>query len=257
MKINNESTTMIIFYRKIRQKMLTENKFSKYLLYAIGEIILVVVGILIALSINNWNDKKNNRDFEVKMIREIDVALKEDYLFFTEHLINYRNQTELQAVAFFDKIIISKSIIVDSIDFHFNRLDFGLQPTSNRGPYDALKSSGIDKVSNDDLRKKMIYFYDFILPRFQGIIEDKLESSTMEMIPLINKLSKPSPVTISENGVARKEFRLKDIDFEKNENFNRLLYLTTERATQTKSVLLTMTPYMLELRESIKNEIEK
>ena len=103
----------------------------------------------------------------------------------------------------------------------------------------------------------MIYFYDFILPRFQGIIEDKLESSTMEMIPLINKLSKPSPVTISENGVARKEFRLKDIDFEKNENFNRLLYLTTERATQTKSVLLTMTPYMLELRESIKNEIEK
>jgi hypothetical protein len=52
-------------------------------------------------------------------------------------------KTELQAVAFFDKIIISKSVIIDSIDFYFNRLDFGLQPTSNRGPYDALKSSGI------------------------------------------------------------------------------------------------------------------
>jgi hypothetical protein len=46
---------MIKFFRKIRQKMLTENKFSKYLIYAIGEIVLVVIGILIALQINNWN----------------------------------------------------------------------------------------------------------------------------------------------------------------------------------------------------------
>ena len=49
---------MIKFLRKIRQQMLTENKLSKYLLYAIGEIILVVLGILIALSINNWNENR-------------------------------------------------------------------------------------------------------------------------------------------------------------------------------------------------------
>jgi hypothetical protein len=52
--------------------------------------------------------------------------------------------------------------------------------------------------------KKMIYFYDFILPGYQGIIEGELESSRVEMIPLINQLSKPSPITISENGVERK-----------------------------------------------------
>ena len=49
---------MIKFFRKIRQKTLTENKFSKYLLYAIGEIILVVIGILIALAINNINENR-------------------------------------------------------------------------------------------------------------------------------------------------------------------------------------------------------
>ena len=49
---------MIKFFRKIRQQMLNENKFSKYLLYAIGEIVLVVIGILIALQINNWNSKR-------------------------------------------------------------------------------------------------------------------------------------------------------------------------------------------------------
>ncbi|MEY8847282.1 DUF6090 family protein [Psychroserpens sp. XS_ASV72] len=50
---------MIKYFRKIRQNLLTENKFGKYLTYAIGEIILVVIGILIALSINNWNE--NNK----------------------------------------------------------------------------------------------------------------------------------------------------------------------------------------------------
>ena len=46
---------MIKYFRKIRQKLLSENKFSKYLIYAIGEILLAVIGILIALRINNWN----------------------------------------------------------------------------------------------------------------------------------------------------------------------------------------------------------
>ncbi|WP_166964104.1 DUF6090 family protein [Yeosuana marina] len=49
---------MIKFFRKIRQKMLIENKFSNYLIYAIGEIILVVIGILIALAINNSNQNR-------------------------------------------------------------------------------------------------------------------------------------------------------------------------------------------------------
>ena len=49
---------MIKFFRRIRQQLLTENKFSKYMLYAIGEIILVVIGILIALQINTWNQNR-------------------------------------------------------------------------------------------------------------------------------------------------------------------------------------------------------
>jgi hypothetical protein len=54
---------MIKFFRRIRQKLLSQNKFSKYLLYAIGEIILVVIGILIALQINNWNEERKSADY--------------------------------------------------------------------------------------------------------------------------------------------------------------------------------------------------
>jgi len=49
---------MIKFFRKIRQRLVTENKFSKYFLYAIGEILLVVIGILIALQLNNLNEDR-------------------------------------------------------------------------------------------------------------------------------------------------------------------------------------------------------
>ena len=52
---------MIKFFRKIRQNLLSENKFSKFLLYAIGEIFLVVIGIFIALQINNGNESRKNR----------------------------------------------------------------------------------------------------------------------------------------------------------------------------------------------------
>ena len=53
---------MIKFFRHIRQKLLAENKFSRYSLYAIGEIVLIVVGILIALQINNWNESRKQEE---------------------------------------------------------------------------------------------------------------------------------------------------------------------------------------------------
>ena len=57
---------MIKFFRKIRQNLLVENKTGKYLKYAIGEIVLVVIGILIALQINNWNENRKDNFVELK-----------------------------------------------------------------------------------------------------------------------------------------------------------------------------------------------
>ncbi|MEM6516972.1 MAG: DUF6090 family protein, partial [Bacteroidota bacterium] len=59
---------MIKFFRNIRKTLLTENRFNKYLLYAIGEIVLVVIGILIALQINNWNENRKDNNVEQEVI---------------------------------------------------------------------------------------------------------------------------------------------------------------------------------------------
>jgi sensor domain CHASE-containing protein len=69
---------MIKFFRKIRQKMLTESKFSKYLLYAIGEIVLVVIGILIALQINNWNENKKLEELKQVYYQQLLKDLNKD-----------------------------------------------------------------------------------------------------------------------------------------------------------------------------------
>jgi hypothetical protein len=66
---------MLRFYNKIRFKLAAENKPVKYLRYAIGEIVLVVIGILIALQINNMNEAHKTKNFEHKILDDILISM--------------------------------------------------------------------------------------------------------------------------------------------------------------------------------------
>jgi sensor domain CHASE-containing protein len=68
---------MIKFFRKIRYDLMEKNKTGKYFKYAIGEIILVVIGILIALSINNWNQSQKEKQIETQYLNNIVRDLNE------------------------------------------------------------------------------------------------------------------------------------------------------------------------------------
>ncbi len=77
---------MIKFFRKIRQRLLSDNKFSKYLIYRIGEIGLVMVGILLALQVNNWNGAKKYSQIELEFLKNLDNDLeKKMILLFIRH----------------------------------------------------------------------------------------------------------------------------------------------------------------------------
>ena len=67
---------MIKFFRKIRFGMISKNKISNYIIYAFGEIFLVVIGILIALQINNWNEERKDRIQEQKIL----ALLREEFI---------------------------------------------------------------------------------------------------------------------------------------------------------------------------------
>ena len=70
---------MIKFFSRIRKSLLTENKFSKYMLYAIGEIVLVVIGIMIALQFNNLNEEKKKQRNIDQLIIDIEQDLVVNY----------------------------------------------------------------------------------------------------------------------------------------------------------------------------------
>ena len=77
---------MIKFFRKIRQNLLMENKTGKYFKYAIGEIVLVVIGILIALQINNWNEDRKNQIEEKAILSKFKQDLKSDSIYYQVNL---------------------------------------------------------------------------------------------------------------------------------------------------------------------------
>ena len=148
---------MIKFFRNIRQKLWTENRFSKYLLYAIGEIVLVVIGILIALQINNWNESKKNREKETILLTEMKANLQDD-LKDLEYNIKYnKKRTEYNEVI--RKVIEEKTPYSDTLRPYFGKFFGNFQLTENTTAWENLKSVGLDLISNDSLRNSLSNLY--------------------------------------------------------------------------------------------------
>jgi hypothetical protein len=89
---------MIKFFRKIRNQLLAENKVGKYLVYAIGEIILVVIGILIAVSINNWNEDLKERQIEQELLQSLKMEISSNIEHF-KYRIQYHMDSRSMVIA--------------------------------------------------------------------------------------------------------------------------------------------------------------
>lgn len=142
---------MIKFFRKIRQKLLSENKFRKYLVYAIGEIILVVIGILIALQINNWNELRK-RDKEIskinkRLILDIDNDIRDLYV---------QQSYWDNLIPVFDKVK-NDSVTLELFDEGYTRLITTTVTTSlNKTGVMQLKALNL----NDDLSLRIVKLYE-------------------------------------------------------------------------------------------------
>jgi len=156
---------MIKFFRKIRQKMLSDNKFGKYLLYGIGEIILIIIGILIALQIGNWNEIKKLRSSEQQYL----LALKTEFNFNKVELekIMKRNITNAENTIKVLNIMGPESpqITEEELSFLLARsLSYEVQFDPNQGVLDEIIGSGkLGLFSNDELK--------FALSSWNGLLQ--------------------------------------------------------------------------------------
>ncbi len=148
---------MIKFFRKIRYRLVSESKFSKYLLYAGGEIVLVVIGILIALQINNWNQTSIRANLERKMLQELLTNLRKDSI---DNAINARwYERVAKSARIINKTLEQKTPWHDSLANHYGNIYTHGISTYNTSAYDNLESIGFNLIKNDSIRIALTNLY--------------------------------------------------------------------------------------------------
>ncbi|MCR9132894.1 MAG: hypothetical protein NXI08_09980 [bacterium] len=162
---------MLRFFRQIRQKLLENGNLRKYFWYALGEIFLVMIGILLALQVNNWNENRKIKILESKLLSQVSVALKDDIDYF-EMLISRMDRSQSSAKTITNLYLNDIQITPDSLINLTDDLVLGYLFVYNEGPYEAIKSTGLDIISDDDIREKLTNLYGFRLKRVNLALND-------------------------------------------------------------------------------------
>lgn len=172
-------------FRKIRQSLLTENRVGKYLLYAIGEIFLVVIGILIALSVNNWNTNNNLRELEKELLLDIRENLKAS-VNNLENNISYNKKT----LTNYEKILnhIKEDLPYNSsLDASFSYISYWSDPRFTYTAYETIKSKGLDIIQNDSLKVVITEIYEQHFPLVTSEMKGEWELHQSLVLPFVAK----------------------------------------------------------------------
>jgi hypothetical protein len=148
----------------------------KYTLYAIGEIALVVIGILIALQINNWSEWRKDQLKEKIILQEISETIKENILtleWVLEHL-KHSNNSSLVVLRFLNDSLSYS----DTLTFHFDRAQWsstGLLDELTDAGYIGLTNAGFGILSSADIKNNIIRYFSKDLPRLKSLFYTKNE----------------------------------------------------------------------------------
>ncbi len=151
---------MIQFFRRLRRSLLKENRISKYFLYAIGEILLVVIGILIALQVNNWNQEEKDLKLEKKIL----LNLKTEFIDNINTLELSISKRTLQLNAINNLLFLidsdNKKLNLTSIDSLIGVSRYIPNFEARSGVIeDVLNSGKLDLIRNEELRKLLSNWY--------------------------------------------------------------------------------------------------
>ena len=169
---------MISFFRKIRKQQLSENKIVKYIFYAFGEIILVVIGILIALSINNWNEDRKKQIKTHTYLSEILTDLGVDTLMFNEYLRTYEKHAEGKRLELMKSDYSNTSTLnLERIASSFYRVGKMTNKT-----FQKIINTGFDmSILNPDLNNRINEYYTTTQENFRFWAELDFKESQKEI----------------------------------------------------------------------------
>ncbi len=171
---------MIKFFRHIRQKLVEQGKTANYLKYAIGEILLVVIGILIALQINNWNQERIDHKNEMKLLKELknDLDITISDLDNTINDVKQRIDSTIVILEYIEAQIPYESYMMPAFDYMNGTRWFYPRTIA----YENLKSSGINNITNDSIKIKLAEVFGQKLDRIKDI-----EGRMLELLWVLNQ----------------------------------------------------------------------
>jgi len=187
---------MIKFFSSIRKRLLSENKITRYLIYAFGEIILVVFGILIALSINNWNEDRINKQKEVHYL----VGFKNDVtsqIKALETRIVFLNNSIMMAESILsDYSKTGKLLEIDNINFKLSKMMYTLGYPEINTTFNEITATGnLDLIKSKKLRASIINYYQFSESNTKSIESNINEVFYGKIFPVISS----SVILLAEN----------------------------------------------------------
>ncbi len=177
---------MIKFFRHIRKRLLTENKFSKYFLYAIGEIILVVIGILLALQINNWNEERKNQKDAHKILLQLKHEFETNNELVDTSIEFHR--TRLNAVeGVIDGFETTKNLSADSLKNLVSDLgsDWKYEPIKNI--IESVIATGkINLIENDSVIQAIRY-WDTAISKYDDLYRSQDALYNKNILPILTE----------------------------------------------------------------------
>ncbi len=165
-------------FRNIRQKLAAENKTMAYLRYAVGEIVLVVIGILIALQINNWNENRKLLKQEIEIYKELKSDLLQTKKEISSTINKHKKIIKSTQNLIYD--IVKKEPYSKTIYDRFAIAGEDFQIIPQTSAFESLKNIGLDILSNDSLRIRITDLYQIDLKRFEDELGDKNSEHSIE-----------------------------------------------------------------------------
>jgi hypothetical protein len=159
---------MIKLFRKIRQKLLTENKFSKYLIYAIGEIILVVIGIFIAIQLNNLNEERKQTNKENEYYCKLLEDIQQDLIQIDKLIVEseIRIESSNQFLSLVQQENLNSKRIANKMLEAISLVTYTFKP--NIAAFEDIKSSGNLAILKDEkIKSKLVEYYSTV----EGIVD--------------------------------------------------------------------------------------
>ncbi len=152
---------MLKFFRRIREKLFFEGNVPKYVLYGVGEIFFIIIGVLIALAVAEWNNNRNDSQREHSALLSIYRSIESDLsnLKIDSDYLDY----DLRRISRLDSLLKGELPSEDmGLDTLFGAV-WGMHAfTFDRAYYEDLKATSLNLVDNDSLRQQLIFIYEVL-----------------------------------------------------------------------------------------------